>query len=336
MTTKKAGRVLEHPPASTPVPSTWKNGATPMIPQQSDKAPTITPCPVDWCPSAGRHQWLVTGPIGGHRFHTVEETLGAATSTDEFVPVTIAASVFETENGKQPCVQISVGTDEDTSEFYSPEAVGKVIDAIQHASDLAFGFEASSPEQAEFDAAVAEVTVRAGNPTDVNRLVAAAIRLRVAFGALVNTESDADQVDEQVGIDDVLHAAQELANGRAGQNAVIEAWERLGRLLSEAAMRARPCPFYWCGGCEWEADVVGGALSRHHNRYWPSGVNCGVVEFPDRWDEPQVTIPEPPGGNMDEVTDLDWLFAVSTDLVVATASVRDAADLIRTRLTVTS
>lgn len=107
--------------------------------------------------------------------------------------------------------------------------------------------------------------------------------------------------------------------------------DRLGRLLVEAALRARPCPFYWCGGCEWEADVVGGALSRHHNRYWPSGVNCGVVEFPDRWDEPQVTIPEPPNRNMDEVTDLDWLFAISVDLVLATAAVRGAAELIELR-----
>lgn len=230
MNTKPAGWVLSHPPAIAPVPSTTDERSNAMVPQKFD-----TTCPVDWCPSAGHHQWIITGPAGGHRFHTLEDRIGAATGSDEFVAVTIAASVLETESDQQPCVQISVGTDEETAEFYSPEAVSKVINAIQHASDLAFGFAASLPEQAEFDAAVAEVTVRAGNPTDVNRLVAAAIRLRSAFGALVHTESDTDQVDEQVGVDDVLHAAQELANGRAGQNGVIEAWERL---QSSRAVRA--------------------------------------------------------------------------------------------------
>lgn len=41
-----------------------------------------------------------------------------------------------------------------------------------------------APERAELDAAVAEVAMRADHPTDVNRLIAAAIRLREAAAVL--------------------------------------------------------------------------------------------------------------------------------------------------------
>lgn len=59
-------------------------------------------------------------------------------------------------------------------------------------ADLAFGPGVSSahtidtfrPERAELDAAVAEVAMRADHPQDVNRLIAAAIRLREAHAVL--------------------------------------------------------------------------------------------------------------------------------------------------------
>lgn len=104
---------------------------------------------------------------------------------------------------------------------------------------------------------------------------------------------------------------------------------KLGRLLLAAASDAESaCPFEWCSGCVWEADIADGSLSRFHGRLWPSGVNVCVMEYPGRWDAPQATIPPAPDGNMDEVTDAAWLFAVSVDLIQAAEALRSAIKMV--------
>lgn len=111
------------------------------MPNQT-KASAVTPCPVDWCPDAGHHAWD-TRPSGEFsRLHEVKTRIGVAT---------VVAVVYEDEE-----------------------------------MDLAFGAEPLEPTgvtqayEAEFEAALNEVIARAEHPQDVNRLVAAAIRLRKA------------------------------------------------------------------------------------------------------------------------------------------------------------
>lgn len=100
MTTKKAGRVLEHPPASTPVPSTWKNGATPMIPQATD---TTCPLGTPWCDQHDAEQNLcirstgsfVLGDTGGRRYNEGRDDM----------PVTVSARQY---NMREPLVEVEI------------------------------------------------------------------------------------------------------------------------------------------------------------------------------------------------------------------------------------
>ena len=69
------------------------------------------------------------------------------------------------------------------AKLYTWQQANQVIEAIRSAATTAFG-PSPSDEQAdmdEYDAATAELVERASNPTDVNRLVAAAIRFRSAY-----------------------------------------------------------------------------------------------------------------------------------------------------------
>lgn len=100
MTTKKAGRVLEHPPASTPVPSSWKNGAVPMIPQTTDKTcPNRTP----WCDQHDAEQNLcirstgsfVLGATGGRRYNESRDDM----------PVTVSTRKYE---DREPLVEVEI------------------------------------------------------------------------------------------------------------------------------------------------------------------------------------------------------------------------------------
>ena len=56
----------------------------------------------------------------------------------------------------------------------------------------------TDPRQLDLDAAVREVVTRAAQPTDINRLVAAAVRLRSAHLALRADPSPADPIDHGV------------------------------------------------------------------------------------------------------------------------------------------
>ena len=139
-------------------------------------APSITPCPVDWCPDAGRHEW--THLLGSERSHR-RHVLVAPTLFQKTLVVT--AEVYETTTESEPLVEL-----DNAEQLYSREQVEQVIAAMREAADLAFGPvpDAFDLERAELATAVAEVAVRADHPQDVNRLVAAAIRLRNAHRVL--------------------------------------------------------------------------------------------------------------------------------------------------------
>jgi len=65
----------------------------------------------------------------------------------------------------------------------SAAEVGELVEALTRASRSAFG-DPQAEARAELDAALAEVVARAEHPQDINRLVAAAVRLRNAHRAL--------------------------------------------------------------------------------------------------------------------------------------------------------
>ena len=140
-------------------------------------APSITPCPVDWCPSAGVHEWERAEGVDPHRIHTLT-VLDVKTADHSNSTATVEAEAYEREDGTlTPSVQIPYDP-----ELYTWQQANQVIEAIRYAATTAFG--AAPDERAdmdEFDAATAELVERAGKPTDVNRLVAAAIRFRSAY-----------------------------------------------------------------------------------------------------------------------------------------------------------
>ena len=41
-----------------------------------------------------------------------------------------------------------------------------------------------------------------------------------------------------------------------------------------------PCPIWWCTGCAWEADEVGGAISRLHTWRDDSGIEVSAFDYP--------------------------------------------------------
>ena len=138
-------------------------------------APTVTPCPVDWCPSAGHHEWstVLSDTV---RWHTLP-VLSAKTGEGAFANVDVEA--YEHVDGTLiPTVELP-----SDAKLYTWQQANQVIEAIRSAATTAFG-PSPSDEQAdmdEYDAATAELVERASNPTDVNRLVAAAIRFRSAY-----------------------------------------------------------------------------------------------------------------------------------------------------------
>ena len=143
------------------------------------EAPTVTPCPVPWCPDAGHHAWD-THPSGEFsRLHEVKTRIGVSDTRT----VTVVAVVYEDEvtDAPLPSVEFITGHLADAVELRTPGAVGSVVDALQDAANMVFGREpVGGVDQSEFDAALYEVIERARTPADVNRLVAAAIRLRKA------------------------------------------------------------------------------------------------------------------------------------------------------------
>lgn len=145
----------------------------------------VTPCPVDWCPDTGHHEWSRLNPASDpERWHTLKvlEFVG-----DDGPPSSthVAAECYETAAGH---VQTTVDLFNGYAQLLDRGEVTELVDAIKRAADAAFGPSPLAEHEAELDAAAAELITRAGRPEDVNRLVAAAVRYRKAYGALVDAE----------------------------------------------------------------------------------------------------------------------------------------------------
>ena len=147
------------------------------------EAPSVTPCPVPWCPDNGHHVWT-HDDLTTERRHSMRVLV---TPTGFGRDIVVTAEVYETPAGTEPLVDL-----ENADQLSSRAQVERVIDAMREAADLAFGPSPVAEQQTEFDYAAAELINRAGNPLDVNRLIAAAIRLRRAHGALCDAECDAE------------------------------------------------------------------------------------------------------------------------------------------------
>ena len=148
----------------------------------TEHASAITPCPVAWCDEAGRHAFDDQLGLSSLPWHdrTCEKKYEVAGCDGP--PVVL--SVYHAEVGGLRRPTFSVQADD----IEEPADMAQLIAALLEASDTAWpGYRASgpSPEQREYDIAVAEVIHRAATPADVNRLVSAAIRLRTAATALV-------------------------------------------------------------------------------------------------------------------------------------------------------
>ena len=142
-------------------------------------APSITPCPVPWCPDAGHHEWIADHLGLPTRMHS-REVLCVPTGYGRYL--TVAADYYETaDKSCEPTVDTC-----NADVLHSREQVEQVIAAIHEAADLAFGPSPVAEHQAELDAAAAELITRAGHPEDVDQR---AVRLAVADrGALVDAE----------------------------------------------------------------------------------------------------------------------------------------------------
>lgn len=151
-------------------------------------APSVTPCPVPWCPDAGHHEWTADHLGLPTRMHS-REVLCVPTGYGRYL--TVAADYYETaDKSCEPTVDTC-----NADVLHSREQVEQVIAAIHEAADLAFGPVSTVVDANDFDAALKEVVDRAANPTDVIRLVAAAIRFRQAYLA-VDAELDAEEKAE--------------------------------------------------------------------------------------------------------------------------------------------
>lgn len=154
-------------------------------------APPVTPCPVTWCPCAGHHEWsrlnLSSDP---ERWHTVK--MLEFVDDDGAAHPQVTAEHYETTAGySQTTVELFSGY----AQLLNRGEVTELVDAIKRAADVAFGPVSTVVDANDFDAALKEVVDRAANPTDVNRLVAAAIRFRQAYLA-VDAELDAEEKAE--------------------------------------------------------------------------------------------------------------------------------------------
>ena len=121
MTTKKAGRVLEHPPACSPVPSTMDERSNTMIPQT-----TVKTCPAGtpWCDNHDAEQNLcirstgsfVLGDTDGRRYNEGRDDM----------PVTVSTRKYA---GREPLIEVEIpettdlgGEDLSVQWFSGPEA----------------------------------------------------------------------------------------------------------------------------------------------------------------------------------------------------------------------
>lgn len=99
------------------------------------EAPSITPCPVNWCPADGVHQWLVDRPeLGIERWHTL--SVQDFTSIDADVTSEVAVECFETSDGVQ---QTTVELFNGRAQLLNRDQANELIDSIRRAADLAFG-----------------------------------------------------------------------------------------------------------------------------------------------------------------------------------------------------
>src|SRR6476661_6688033 len=101
--------------------------------------PTVTPCPVPWCPEAGHHVWDGTPGDEAFRFHQVRSRI-TAEGAGRDMAVTVSAVVFEeTDEPTDRSVQIVTDEAEDAIAFLrSRAAVAELVAALQRAADLVF------------------------------------------------------------------------------------------------------------------------------------------------------------------------------------------------------
>ena len=144
-------------------------------------APSITPCPVSWCQEARAHDWREMVGLDRERLHTRDVLVTPLGVGGRDIVVT--AEVYETPTGNEALLDL-----ENAEQLFSREQVEQVIAALREAAILAFGPSPVAAAEEELDAAIAEVITRAGHPEDVNRLVAASVRLRTAHAALVEAD----------------------------------------------------------------------------------------------------------------------------------------------------
>ncbi|HEY7813956.1 MAG TPA: hypothetical protein VIC62_12000 [Nakamurella sp.] len=144
--------------------------------------PTITPCP-EWCDLEARHPFherdvLETDDHG--RTHRASWAPTGHGVRDSYLEL-LWTEVPEDPDYRTPVVIVY------TTDLTSMDAAATLIADLQEAADLAFGTApvgagpADDIDQDEFDAASTEIMQWAEHPTDLNRLVAAAIRFRNAF-----------------------------------------------------------------------------------------------------------------------------------------------------------
>ena len=155
------------------------------------EAPSVTPCPVPWCPDNGHHVWTARPDHSAEpeRWHTA--TVLEFVDDDGAAHPRVTAEQYETAGYSQTTVELFNGH----AQLLDWGEVNELVDAIKRAADVAFGPSPLAEHEAELDAAAAELITRAGHPEDVNRLVAAAIRFRQAYLA-VDAELDAEEKAE--------------------------------------------------------------------------------------------------------------------------------------------
>jgi hypothetical protein len=142
----------------------------------------VAPCP-EWCDESGTHSWTyelhrpAPGKVGRiDRSHQHEVVEGVTVEMIEFDPSCYALGEVD-PGDDQPFVAVI------EFDLHNLGEVEAHIAALREAARIAFG-DPTRDVRAEVDAALAEVVERASHPTDVNRLIAAAIRLRNAHTAL--------------------------------------------------------------------------------------------------------------------------------------------------------
>ena len=158
-------------------------------------APTITPCPVAWCPDAGHHEWVELSWKGSGDWQRIHSR---RLDTDGL----FLLKYYENQDGPRN------QRDPDPLDDYGHAVVD--LDEV--------------------------LEIRQVQNIDV------AARLHLAMGDAVaiatsnpGCTEDTSAVRRVLAERAVLDAVQEMTNGRAGQNAVIEAYERLTLARAELA-----------------------------------------------------------------------------------------------------